>query len=125
MIGDDSTVVGSSGSPISTGKVPSFVHALDRGPGELRRLEQRDEPGVVGVQERVHGDERAAHGLVAWHVGLGPVGDVLDGHPQLGERVRAGAVLGLEAHDGVDGPALAHHPAGRCRGPRPRGRPRA
>ena len=27
MIGDDSTVVGSSGSPMSTGKVPSFVHA--------------------------------------------------------------------------------------------------
>ena len=69
MIGDDSTVLASPGSPTSTGKVPSFLHALDRGLRELGRLEQRDEAGVLGVQQRVDRDERPAHGLVARHVG--------------------------------------------------------
>ena len=122
MIGDDRTVVGSSASPMSTGKVPSFVHELDRGPGELRRLERREERGVVGVQERVHADERAAHGLVARHVGLGPVGDVLDRHPQRGERVRArGCARTRRARRRR--PASARAPPGRRRrAPRPRGR---
>ena len=66
MIGDDSTTV--SPSPTSTGNVPSLVHPCDRVARVVGRIEQRDERAVVDGEQRVHRDERVAHGDVARRV---------------------------------------------------------